>query len=142
MTSLQHVRASLSKLPPFQTTSQTSTLSTLPKISPSGNLIAGAVTRVAVGFALNPLAIIKARFEVSIASPSLCSYLISVRQSDIHTYSSITQAFRSMYRAGPSTLFRGFAASALRDAPYAGLFLVIYERVKETSGTPTLDYYP
>jgi solute carrier family 25 protein 38 len=33
-------------------------------------------------------------------------------------------------RAGPSELFKGFWASSLRDAPYAGLFVVFYEGIK------------
>ena len=36
----------------------------------------------------------------------------------------------SIVRGGPSELFRGFLASSLRDAPYAGLFLVFYEAAK------------
>ena len=36
----------------------------------------------------------------------------------------------SIVRGGPSELFRGFLASSLRDAPYAGLFLVFYEATK------------
>ena len=42
----------------------TGTGSVLPKLSSQGNLLAGAVTRVAVGFILNPFSVIKARFEV------------------------------------------------------------------------------
>jgi hypothetical protein len=42
---------------------------------------------------------------------------------------------RSIVRGGPSELFRGFLASSLRDAPYAGLFLVIYESVKYEAAT-------
>ena len=39
-----------------------------------------------------------------------------------------------MAKGGPSELFRGFLPSALRDAPYAGLFIVFYEGIKyETS---------
>jgi solute carrier family 25 protein 38 len=37
---------------------------------------------------------------------------------------------RSIVRGGPTELFRGFLASSLRDAPYAGLFLVVYEAMK------------
>ena len=52
----------------------TGTGSVLPKLSSQGNLLAGAVTRVAVGFILNPFSVIKARFEVrsisSIRSPN------------------------------------------------------------------------
>ncbi len=38
-------------------------------------------------------------------------------------------------RAGPSELFRGFLASSLRDAPYAGLFLVFYEAFKRDAAS-------
>jgi solute carrier family 25 protein 38 len=38
--------------------------SVLPMLTSSGNLLAGATTRVAVGFALNPLSVLKARYEV------------------------------------------------------------------------------
>lgn len=38
--------------------------STLPKLSPQGNLLAGATTRVTVGVLLNPFTILKARYEV------------------------------------------------------------------------------
>lgn len=39
--------------------------SVLPTLSAQGNLLAGATARVAVGFILNPLTILKARYEVS-----------------------------------------------------------------------------
>jgi solute carrier family 25 protein 38 len=32
-------------------------------------------------------------------------------------------------------LFQGFTATAARDAPYAGLYLVFYEKLKELSST-------
>lgn len=35
-------------------------------------------------------------------------------------------------RAGPSEVFRGAVASSLRDAPYAGIFVVFYEHIKST----------
>jgi len=38
--------------------------SVLPTLTSSGNLLAGATTRVAVGFALNPVSVLKARYEV------------------------------------------------------------------------------
>jgi solute carrier family 25, member 38 len=38
--------------------------SVLPMLTSSGNLLAGATTRVAVGFALNPFSVLKARYEV------------------------------------------------------------------------------
>ena len=38
--------------------------SVLPKLTTQGNLIAGGLTRVSVGFVLNPFSVLKARFEV------------------------------------------------------------------------------
>ncbi|KAI0695723.1 solute carrier family 25 member 38 [Cytidiella melzeri] len=87
--------------------------STLPKLTVQGNLMAGAATRVTVGFVLNPFTVLKARYE-----------------SNLHNYQSLPAAFRSLVRGGPSELFLGFWPSAMRDAPYAGLFIVFYEGVK------------
>jgi len=39
--------------------------SVLPVLTNSGNLLAGATTRVAVGLVLNPFSVLKARYEVS-----------------------------------------------------------------------------
>ncbi|GFZ50798.1 hypothetical protein JCM24511_08556 [Saitozyma sp. JCM 24511] len=62
----------------------------LVKLSSQGNLLAGAIARTSVGFVLNPITVVKARYE-------------------------------------------GFTATAARDAPYAGLYLVFYEKLKELS---------
>lgn len=44
------------------------------------------------------------------------------------------EALRSIiHTSGPSGLLQGFSASALRDAPYAGLFVMSYEFIKEQS---------
>ncbi|KAK7061249.1 mitochondrial glycine transporter [Favolaschia claudopus] len=99
--------------------------SVLPKLTSQGNLVAGATTRVAVGFLLNPFSVLKARFE-----------------SNMYAYQSLTGAFVSIARLGPSELFRGFLASSLRDAPYAGIFVVLYEGIKRQSASilrPTSD---
>jgi len=69
---------------------------------------------VGVGFLLNPFSVLKARYE-----------------SDMYTYKSFSIALASLVRAGPSELFRGFIASSLRDAPYAGIFVVFYEKIKQ-----------
>ena len=45
--------------------------SVLPMLTSSGNLLAGATTRVVVGFALNPFSVLKARYEVRQLSPHL-----------------------------------------------------------------------
>ena len=55
----------------------------------------------------------------------------------MYAYSSLSSAIVSLFRAGPHELFRGFTASALRDAPYAGIFVGCYENIKqEISQTP------
>jgi len=92
--------------------------SVLPVLTSSGNLLAGATTRVAIGFALNPFSVLKARYE-----------------SNLHMYGSLSSSVGSIVRGGPSELFRGFLASSLRDAPYAGLFLVIYETTKHEAAS-------
>ena len=38
--------------------------SVLPVLTSLGNLLAGATTRVAIGFVLNPFSVLKARYEV------------------------------------------------------------------------------
>lgn len=52
-------------------------------------------------------------------------------QSNMYAYPSFSTALASLVRAGPSELFRGFTVSALRDAPYAGIFVVFYENIKQ-----------
>jgi hypothetical protein len=56
--------------------------------------------------------------------------LILIGQSNLYAYESLTGSFVSIVRLGPSELLRGFVASSLRDAPYAGLFVVFYEVIK------------
>ncbi|KIY45587.1 mitochondrial carrier [Fistulina hepatica ATCC 64428] len=121
MTSLTQLRAVMAGSPYFAIaplTGSSPPTSALPKLTSSGNLLAGAVARVGVGFVLNPFSLIKARFE-----------------SSMYTYESIGGALVAITRSGgPTALFRGFVASALRDAPYAGLFVVFYEGTKREIG--------
>ncbi|OCH87138.1 solute carrier family 25 member 38 [Obba rivulosa] len=119
-TGLNHVRSILANSPYFAAVRapssglpQTHRGSVLPRLTNQGNLLAGVTTRVVVGAALNPFAVLKARYE-----------------SNLYSYSNIFDAIRSLSRAGRSELFRGVLASSLRDAPYAGLFVVVYERMK------------
>ncbi|KDR74533.1 hypothetical protein GALMADRAFT_99629 [Galerina marginata CBS 339.88] len=124
MTSLTQLRTVMAQSPYFAVVKRhpsalpaNKNSSVLPTLSSQGNLLAGATTRVTVGFLLNPFSVLKARFE-----------------SNIYVYQSFSGAFVSIVRQGPSELFRGFLPSSLRDAPYAGLFIVLYERIKrETS---------
>lgn len=91
---------------------------TLARLTVTGNLAAGAMARVAVGFLLSPVTIVKARFESSHFSKD--------------AYPSLRRALIQVYQSGGIRgLFRGFSATALRDAPYAGLYLAIYEKSKD-----------
>jgi hypothetical protein len=56
-------------------------------------------------------------------------------QSNLYKYSSIGAALRSVAQDGPRGLLKGFVASSLRDAPYAGIFVVLYEGVKHSMCT-------
>ncbi|KZP14097.1 mitochondrial carrier [Athelia psychrophila] len=120
MTSLTQLRTVMSGSPYFAT-ARTDVdgkhASVLPKLTVQGNLISGATARVAVGFLLNPMSVLKARFE-----------------SNLYAYESLYGSLATIVRQGPNELLRGFFASSLRDAPYAGLFVVFYEGIKrETS---------
>ncbi|KAJ7477239.1 solute carrier family 25 member 38 [Mycena galericulata] len=124
LTQLRTVMATSAYFAPVRS-SDNRNASVLPKLTSQGNLLAGATTRVAVGFLLNPFSVLKARYE-----------------SNMYAYKSLTGAFLSIARLGPSELFRGFLASSLRDAPYAGIFVVLYEGIKRQSASilrPTSD---
>ncbi|THH05490.1 hypothetical protein EW145_g4765 [Phellinidium pouzarii] len=120
MTSLTQARMAMANssyfiIAPITAGDSSKSGSVLPKLSSQGNLLAGAVTRVAVGFVLNPFSVLKARFESNIYRTQ---------------YNSFPRALASIIRAGPSELFKGFVPSAMRDAPYAGIFVAVYESIK------------
>lgn len=92
----------------------TTTTSALPKLSNSANLATGAAARVAAGFVMMPVTVLKVRYE-----------------SDYYAYRSLYGAGRDIVRTeGVRGLFSGFGATAARDAPYAGLYVVLYEQLK------------
>lgn len=65
-----------------------------------------------------PISVIKVRFE-----------------SNLYNYTSLGQASRDIFkREGTRGFFSGFGATALRDAPYAGIHLAIYESTKALIG--------
>lgn len=100
----------------------TSKTSTLANLTIAGNLASGAIARVAVGFLLSPITIVKARFESSHFSKD--------------AYPSLSKALAQIYtQEGVRGLFRGFSATAMRDAPYAGIYLASYEKCKHTLGS-------
>ncbi|CAE6456522.1 unnamed protein product [Rhizoctonia solani] len=117
---LQSVRVRLVKISSLAAPSPTASEkgSALPKLTPGANLASGACTRVAVGFLLSPLAILKARFE-----------------SGAFEYTSIPQGLKSLVQtSGVRGLWQGFLPSIFRDAPYAGLFVASYEAAKNYGG--------
>lgn len=94
---------------------RTSHSSSLPRLSNSANLVAGAVARTFAGFVLMPLTVIKVRYE-----------------SSMYSYQSILGASKDIYIAnGLRGFFSGFGATAVRDAPYAGMYVLFYELLKK-----------
>lgn len=52
-------------------------------------------------------------------------------ESSLYSYPSLLAASRSILAThGPRGFFAGFGATAVRDAPYAGLYVVFYEEGK------------
>ncbi|KAI0839011.1 solute carrier family 25 member 38 [Hypoxylon sp. FL0890] len=92
-----------------------SSSSSLPKLSNTANLIAGAFARAFAGFILMPLTVIKVRYE-----------------SNLYSYNSIAGAAKDIYKTERiSGFFAGYGATAIRDAPYAGLYVLFYEQFKK-----------
>ncbi|KAI9007724.1 mitochondrial carrier domain-containing protein [Hyaloraphidium curvatum] len=76
------------------------------------NLVAGGFSRAFVGFILMPVTVIKVRYE-----------------SNLYNYNSMFDAGRSIIATdGARGLFAGFGATLVRDAPQAGLYVLIYEQ--------------
>lgn len=88
--------------------------SNLPQLTTYENLLAGALARGFVGYLTMPFTILKVRYE-----------------STLYNYSSIREATRDVYRSyGIKGFFRGFGPTSLRDAPYSGLYVLLYEKAK------------
>ncbi|WYZ43003.1 hypothetical protein EsH8_VI_000702 [Colletotrichum jinshuiense] len=98
-----------------QATNRAAHSSSLPTLTPSANLAAGAVARTFAGFVLMPLTVIKVRYE-----------------SNLYSYQSLLSASTDIYRTnGLRGFFSGFGATAVRDAPYAGMYVLFYELLKK-----------
>ncbi|PWY95086.1 mitochondrial carrier protein, partial [Aspergillus sclerotioniger CBS 115572] len=112
-TSLNALRTGLAQSnTPVQITNSSS--SALPKLSNTANLTTGAAARVAAGFVMMPVTVLKVRYE-----------------SDYYAYRSLVSAGRDIvHTEGIRGLFSGFGATAARDAPYAGLYVLFYEQLK------------
>ena len=147
-TGLNQFRTFLATSPyfaPLRAPGSSYSTSTLPKLTAQGNLLAGALTRTTVGLILNPFSVVKARYEVSQSVPNPPPWSLQLSQSSYYSYGSLSEAFFGVIRSGPSEIFRGAVASSLRDAPYAGIFVVFYEHIKATLcaylGTTARDLY-
>lgn len=99
---------------PIKQVAKDGSSSALPKLGNTANLTTGALARVAAGFILNPVTVLKVRFE-----------------STQYGYTSMVGAARDVLaKEGLRGFFAGFGATAVRDAPYAGLYVLIYEQAK------------
>jgi len=88
--------------------------SSLPQLSNLANLTTGAIARASAGFVMMPLTIIKVRYE-----------------SNLYAYKSLWGAGSAiLQKEGVRGFFSGFGATAIRDAPYAGLYVLFYEQLK------------
>ncbi|OAL50573.1 mitochondrial carrier [Pyrenochaeta sp. DS3sAY3a] len=93
--------------------------SSLPKLSNTANLATGAFARTWAGFVMMPITVLKVRYE-----------------SSIYSYNSLFSASRDIFRTeGLKGFFAGFGATAVRDAPYAGLYVLFYEQSKRKLST-------
>lgn len=121
---LNQMRQSVARMPTVTNTASQNDLvakasSALPKLGNVANLTTGAFARVAAGFILNPMTVLKVRYE-----------------SSHYSYSSLVGAARDIVaKEGMRGFFAGFGATAVRDAPYAGLYVLIYEQAKTQIGT-------
>lgn len=105
---LRTQRASSSQKHAFRT-------SVLPKLGVWDNIITGASARAFVGFLMMPITVVKVRYE-----------------SSLYSYKSLAEAFRDVARGpqGWRGLFAGYGATVTRDAPYAGLYMMLYDLSK------------
>ncbi|KAI4204070.1 MAG: hypothetical protein LQ350_001463 [Teloschistes chrysophthalmus] len=97
------------------TTTSSSSSSSLPQLSNLANLTTGAIARASAGFIMMPITVLKVRYE-----------------SSLYAYSSLRSAFSAiLHQEGLKGFFAGFGATAVRDAPYAGLYVLFYEQSKK-----------
>jgi solute carrier family 25 protein 38 len=116
-TSLNAIRESAARITPTTAASSggNTTSSSLPKLSNTSNLLAGAAARSFAGLLLMPLTVLKVRYE-----------------STLYSYTSLASAARDIFsKEGPRGFFAGYGATAIRDAPYAGLYVLFYEQSKK-----------
>lgn len=104
-------------------TSSSNSSSRLPKLNNSANLAAGALARASAGFIMSPFTVLKVRYE-----------------SSYYNYTSLASAAKDIARTeGFRGFFAGFGATAVRDAPYAGLYVLFYEQSKAKLSALTMN---
>jgi len=75
---------------------------------------------------MTPITVIKVRYE-----------------SSLYAYTSLSAAVTHiLHTTGPRGFFAGFGATAIRDAPYAGLYVLFYEAAKTRLSTLSTDPAP
>lgn len=113
LSTLNIVRSTISK-GRAQTVKRTNS-SYLPQLGMYENLFSGAISRAVVGLITMPITVIKVRFE-----------------STMYSYRSMGEATSHIYKSeGLKGFFNGSGATILRDAPYAGLYVLLYEQSKQ-----------
>ncbi|KAJ2133525.1 hypothetical protein GGH19_001087 [Coemansia sp. RSA 1807] len=89
------------------------------RLSPTSNMIIGASSRAVAGFLLMPGTILKVQFE-----------------SSLYKHAGIAGAVQNIWHTGGVRgFFVGAVPTAIRDAPYAGLYLLLYEAIKHQERT-------
>ena len=120
------MRQYAARIPAIPVVGETKTVqgssSALPKLGNVANLATGAFARVAAGLIVNPITVLKVRYE-----------------SSHYSYTSLAGAARDIVsKEGARGFFAGFGVTAVRDAPYAGLYVLLYEQAKAQLGSLTL----
>lgn len=115
LSSLNVMRTALARRKNESKDLETVTSSSLPKLSMHENLITGAFARGLVGYITMPITVLKVRYE-----------------STLYSYKSLGEAARSIRsQEGIKGFFRGFGPTCLRDAPYSGIYVLLYEQLKQ-----------
>lgn len=83
-------------------------------LSPTSNMLMGASSRALAGFLLMPGTVLKVQYE-----------------SSLYKYKGIAPAVLEIWqKGGVRGFFVGAVPTVIRDAPYAGLYMLLYESAK------------
>ncbi|KAI8913585.1 mitochondrial carrier domain-containing protein, partial [Gorgonomyces haynaldii] len=85
------------------------------------HFVSGSVARVSVGLMMMPITVVKVRME-----------------SNLYQYQGVYGSLQSIIKQdGVRGLFSGWGVTALRDAPFAGIYVFFYEHMKHLSSGNT-----